>query len=168
VHARVFVFDAAGQLRGAAPALLGLARGDASVPGIGQRPLAQIRPEERTTPAGRFVATLAPSLAGEDILWIDYDAAVALHRVIATAPKEQRLRRLAGGSPAQRRITYGCINVPVRFFEDVVAPAFRGTAGIVYVLPDSGSWRTVFRAAAGADSGRASPQPAGSARDGRP
>ena len=144
VHARVFVFDGAGRLLGAAAALLGLARGDASVAGIGQRRLSEIRPEERTTPAGRFVATLASSLTGEDILWIDYENAVALHRVVDTGTREQRLRRLDRGTPAQRRITYGCINVPVRFFEDVVAPAFLGGQGIVYVLPESGSWRAVF------------------------
>src|SRR4029079_4624634 len=54
IDAKVFVFDAAGKLRGAAPALLGLARGDDSVPGIGERELSSIRPEERTTPSGRF------------------------------------------------------------------------------------------------------------------
>jgi len=51
--AKVFVFDAEGRLRGAAPALLGLARGDDAVPGIGNRPLASIRRADRTTPAGR-------------------------------------------------------------------------------------------------------------------
>src|SRR4030095_10795282 len=75
VHSRVFVFDGKGDLLGAAPALLGLAQGDHSVPGIGQRKMSSIRPEERTTPAGRFVATLARSLQGDDILWVDYDAA---------------------------------------------------------------------------------------------
>ena len=37
VNAKVFAFDRAGVLRGAAPALLGMAPGDDSVPGIGQR-----------------------------------------------------------------------------------------------------------------------------------
>lgn len=144
VHSRVFVFDAAGTLTGAASALLGSALGDESVPGIGERRMSEIRPRERTTPAGRFVASLARSLNGEEILWIDYDAAVAMHRVIATAPKEQRLRRLASGTPAERRITFGCINVPVAFFEQVVVPAFRGTAGIVYVLPETRPARETF------------------------
>ena len=47
--ARVFVFDANGMLRGESPALLGLAIGDHSVPGIGTKKLSAIRPEERTT-----------------------------------------------------------------------------------------------------------------------
>ncbi len=144
VDSRVFVFDAQGRLLGAAPALLGLARGDDSSPGIGQRKMSTIGPDERTTPAGRFVASLAKSLQGDEILWVDYDAAIALHRVIATAPKERRLQRLASHAPLERRITYGCINVPVKFFDDVVLPAFRGSAGIVYVLPETRKAAGVF------------------------
>ena len=56
VDARVFVFEGDGRLRGASPVLIGLALGDQSVPGIGSRKLSTIRPDERTTPAGRFVA----------------------------------------------------------------------------------------------------------------
>ncbi len=141
---RVFVFDGQGKLLGAAPALLGLAQGDHTVPGIGNRKLSTIRPEERTTPAGRFAASMERSLSGEEILWVDYDSAVALHRVIATAPKERRLQRLASQTPADRRITYGCINVPVKFFDQVVMPAFKGGAGIVYVLPETRSPAEVF------------------------
>lgn len=145
VQARLFVFDRQGRLLGASSALLGSAPGDASVPGIGTRKLSSIRPEERTTPAGRFVASIDRSLAGEDILWVDYDAAIALHRVIATQPAERRLQRLESRMPADRRITYGCINVPVNFFERVVAPAFRGGGGIVYVLPEGRPARETFR-----------------------
>jgi hypothetical protein len=142
--AQVFVFDGKGKLLGAAPALLGMAQGDQSVPGIGTRKMSTIRPEERTTPAGRFAASMERSLHGDEILWVDYDAAVALHRVIATVPKERRLQRLASQTRADRRITYGCINVPVKFFEQVVIPAFKGGAGIVYVLPETRSPAEVF------------------------
>lgn len=141
--ARVFVFGTDAQLLGAAPALLGLALGDVSVPGIGDRKLSTIRPSERTTPAGRFVASLAKSAAGDEILWVDYDSAVALHRVIATVPAERRLQRLSSRQASDRRITYGCINVPVAFFESVVLPAFRSSSGIVYVLPETRSAHTV-------------------------
>lgn len=142
-EAKVFVFDGKGQLRGAAAALVGLARGDGTVPGIGQRKLSTIRPFERTTPAGRFVASLALSLHGDEILWVDYDAAIALHRVV-DLPHERRLQRLASVNPLERRITYGCINVPVAFFDDVVRTTFKGTSGIVYVLPETRSLREVF------------------------
>jgi hypothetical protein len=137
INATVFVFDADGQLRGAAPALLGLARGDDSIPGIGDRKLSDIRPEERTTPAGRFVALLGYNFNGKDVLWVDYDGAVSLHRVVTNNPTEHRLQRLATPTPLDNRISYGCINVPAKFFDNVVSPAFTGTNGIVYVLPET-------------------------------
>ena len=144
VMARVFLFDAVGRLRGASPALLGLARGDSTVPGIGDRRLSTIRPEERTTPAGRFVASLGHNTGHHDILWVDYANAISLHRVVTSNPKERRLERLAAVSPAERRISYGCINVPVAFYEGTVLPAFAGTTGIVYVLPETRPLRSVF------------------------
>jgi hypothetical protein len=106
--------------------------------------LSRIRPEERTTPAGRFVAALGNDLGEQDILWVDYDAAISLHRVITTSPKERRLQRLATPSVLDNRISYGCINVPTNFYETVVSPAFTGTDGIVYILPETRSIRDVF------------------------
>src|SRR5438105_15757517 len=48
VQSRAYVFDARGVLLGAAPALVGLAAGDESVPGIGNRKMSSSRPDERT------------------------------------------------------------------------------------------------------------------------
>ena len=144
-RARVYVFGPQGQLRGWTPALLGLARGDHSVPGIGERPMASIRPEERTTPAGRFAAEVGRNFQGEDIVWVDYDAAVSLHRVRTHNPAERRLERLASPVVSEHRISYGCINVPHAFFDNVVSPAFavRGR-GIVYILPETQTLSAVF------------------------
>lgn len=142
--AKVFVFYTDGRLRGAAPVLLGLARGDDAVPGIGDRKLSSIRREERTTPAGRFVAVLDRNLRGEDILWVDYDAAISMHRVHTNKPEERRSQRLATPTPLDNRISYGCINVPAKFYDNVVRPAFTGTNGIAYVLPETRSAREVF------------------------
>lgn len=148
VAARVFVFRPDGRLRGAAPALLGLARGDHTVPGIGERPLASIQPHERTTPAGRFVAALGPDLGAKDVVWVDYAAAISLHRVVTSKPKERRLERLATASPLDNRISYGCINVPAKFYDTVVHPAFTGTDGVVYILPEVAAIGSVFPALA--------------------
>lgn len=142
--AKVFVFNADGRLRGTTPALLGLAVGDDAVPGIGDRPLSSIREEERTTPAGRFVAELDRNLRGKEILWVDYDGAVSMHPVVSTVPQERRLQRLASPSPLDNRISYGCINVPTKFFADVIRPTFTGTSGIVYVLPEIKPLNEVF------------------------
>lgn len=160
-NARVFVFHADGRLRGAAPALLGLALGDDAVPGIGDRKLSSIRPSERTTPAGRFVAALGRNMHGEEILWVDYVTAISLHRVITTNPAERRAQRLASPTPLDKRISYGCINVPVKFYERVVSPAFTGTNGIVYVLPETRPLHEVFMAYGIGDSGHARPDATG-------
>jgi hypothetical protein len=136
-RAQVFVFGPEGRLRDTSPALLGLARGDDSVPGIGERPMAQIRPEERTTPAGRFVAEPGVNSEGEDILWVDYDDAISMHRVRATKPVERRLQRLASKTASDNRISYGCINLPAAFYDLTVKPAFAAKGGMVYVLPET-------------------------------
>jgi hypothetical protein len=157
VQARVFVFQADAHLRGAAAVLLGLTRGDDAVPGIGQRALSTIRPEERTTPAGRFVASLDINLQGVEVLWVDYDGAISLHRVVTTNPKEHRLERLASATPLDNRISFGCINVPAAFFDGVIRPAFAGTQGIVYVLPETRPARQVFDMDEAAGSGQSAP-----------
>ncbi len=142
-QAKVFVFDHTGLLQGATLALLGMARGDDSVPGIGNRKLGSMRPDERTTPAGRFMASLGNDLE-TDILWVDYGAAISLHRVIRGAPGDHRLQRLATPSPLDKRITYGCINVPVGFYDNVVRKTFAGTVGVVYILPEVKAINDVF------------------------
>lgn len=142
--AKVFVLDAQGRLAGTASALLGLSRGDDSPPGIGDRALATITPLERNTPSGRFVASLGENMHGSTVLWVDYGAALSLHAVVTTKPAERRLKRLATPSPADNRISYGCINVPAHFFSAIVQPLFKGTAGIVYILPETRSVASVF------------------------
>lgn len=143
-NAKVFVFYPEGRLRGSAPVLLGLERGDDSVPDIGKRAMSDIRPEERITPAGRFIASLGRNYHGKNVLWVDYAAAVSLHPVVTNRPEERRLQRLATPTPQDKRISYGCINVPLKFFKNFVQPAFTGTNGVVYVLPETRSIREVF------------------------
>lgn len=144
-HVRVFVFKPDGTLDGATPALMGSAVGDDSVQGIGEREMSAILPHERTTPAGRFVSQPGINSFGEDIVWVDYEAAVSMHRVRAKEPKERRLQRLASATPADNRISFGCINLPVAFYEDVVKPALGARRGVVYVLPETRPVQAVFQ-----------------------
>jgi hypothetical protein len=142
--ASAFLFTSAGQLLGASPVLLGSAIGDESVPGIGDRKLSDIRASEKTTPAGRFVSSLGLNLQGEEILWVDYDTAISMHRVVTSNAREQRAQRLSTSTPADNRISYGCINVPARFFDTFVAPVFKLSSGVVYVLPEVKALGEVF------------------------
>jgi hypothetical protein len=144
--AEVFAFDADGVLLGSAPALVGLAPGDDSAPGIGDLQLSAISPDERTTPAGRFVATFGPSTHGT-VLWVDFADAISMHPVITTNPAEHRLQRIRSASPDDHRISFGCINVPAKFYHSVVVKAF-AAGGIVYILPDTKPVEDVFPALA--------------------
>lgn len=147
-RAKVYVFEAGGRLVGASPVLLGYAAGDYTVEGIGNKTIAEVKPFERTTPAGRFQSEPGRNSLGHDVVWVDYDAAVSMHRVRATNPKERRLERLATPTAADNRISWGCINVPVAFFDKTVWPNIGQKRGIVYVLPEKQSLTAFFPEAA--------------------
>jgi type II secretory pathway pseudopilin PulG len=144
--ARVYVFGADGKLKDSAPALLGAAHGDDSFPGIGDKPLSAVRPEEKTTPAGRFVAEPGNNTNNEDIIWVDYDAAVSMHRIRPLVARERRLERLATLTTDDNRISFGCINLPVSFYENTLSPTVQKYGAIVYVLPEVKTARQVFGA----------------------
>jgi hypothetical protein len=143
--ARLYVFDAHARVQDSTAVLIGSASGDDSVPGIGDRPVHEVRPEERTTPAGRFVGRFGHTLTGEDVVWVDYDAAVSMHRVRPTLqPKEKRAERLDSATIDDNRISYGCINVPAAFYDTHIRPVFSTLPAMVYVLPEHKSLQQVF------------------------
>jgi hypothetical protein len=144
VQARVWIFTGLGAMLGSSPVLLGLAIGDTSVPDIGERKLSNIRPEERITPAGRFPSTLGRNLQGQEVLWVDYDGGVSMHRFVRGQPSERRAERLATPTPTDNRVSYGCINVPAAFFNALVLPTVRQNGSIVYVLPETRPMNQLF------------------------
>ena len=144
--ARVYVFGPEGRLKESAPALLGAARGDDTFPGVGDKPLSAVRPEEKTTPAGRFVAEPGMNADNEDVVWVDYDAAVSMHRIRPLVARERRLERLATLTTDDNRISFGCINLPVTFYENVLNPTVHKYGAVVYVLPETRTPQQVFGA----------------------
>jgi len=147
-RARVYVFEPGGRLIGTSPVLLGYAAGDHTVAGVGNKAIEDIKPAERTTPAGRFQSEPGRNAHGKEAVWVDYAAAVSMHRVINDNPKERRLERLATPTAADNRISWGCINVPVAFFEQTVWPHIGQRRGVVYVLPEKRPLTAFFPAAA--------------------
>jgi hypothetical protein len=145
--ARLYVFDANARLQADTAVLLGSAIGDHTIPGIGEKAIADVLPEERTTPAGRFQGRMGRNLSGEEVVWVDYDAAVSMHRVRPNVASERRLERLASETIEDNRISYGCINVPVAFFETHILPVFSDTSAAIYVLPDQLGLDEVFSVA---------------------
>jgi len=134
-QARVYLFGPDAHLRAAATALLGSARGDDTVPGVGDKPIKEVLPEEKTTPAGRFIARVGESSTrGEDVVWVDYEAAVSMHRIIKVP---ERLKAMATPDVEDNRMSFGCINLPDAFYEGQLRPAIDHHGLVVYVLPET-------------------------------
>jgi hypothetical protein len=142
--ATLFLFDRRGRLLGSTPVLLGLAPGDHAVRGVGELDPARIPPSDRTTPAGRFDSEPGVNLQGEDVVWFDYDAGLAIHRLRPGPSAGQRVQRLASPDTAARRVSLGCVVVPVVFYEQTIAPVLGRQRGVVYVLPETRSAQTMF------------------------
>ena len=144
--ARVYAFDAQGAFLGSAPVLVGLARGDVSAPQIRGLKLSQISADQRTTPAGRFVTRWGPAAGHGVMLWVDHIDAISMHPVMSVSAGEHRSQRIRSSDPDDHRISYGCINVPKPFYDNVVVPALGGGNAVVYVMPDTKPVAKVFPA----------------------
>ena len=136
--AHIYVFDAEGRLAGHSPALLGSAPGDHTVPGVGATTqTGHVPPDERTTPAGRFEATPGRNNTGEHVIWVDYDSAFAIHRLRPGFAYSARADRLATAQAARMRVSWGCVVVPVDFYQEVVQRVLGASSSVVYVLPET-------------------------------
>jgi len=145
--AAIFLFDAKGKLLGQAPVLIGIALGDDATPGVGRKSLGQLGPNEKTTPAGRFLARYGWAAGRQRMLWVDYADSVGLHPIPKDAARSERRReRMLSPTSDDNRITFGCINVPASFYARRVQPLFLRKGGYVYVLPDTKSIEEVFPA----------------------
>ena len=148
--ATLTIFNADGRLAGTTPVLLGRAMGDQAVPGVGARTQSgQLHPGDQVTTAGRFDSQPGHNLAGESVVWIDYDSALAIHRLRSGASHDDRAQRLAMADPRARRVSAGCVVVPVAFYENVVAPLLGRGRGVVYVMAEDGVPLNLPRAASG-------------------
>ncbi|WP_298235712.1 hypothetical protein [uncultured Azohydromonas sp.] len=143
-QARMVLYAGDGRVLGTAPVLLGLQPGDHAVRGVGSKPLSAIRPEERTTPAGRFDTEPGRNTAGELVVWMDYAEGLALHRLRPAPARERRAQRLASATPADNRISLGCVVVDADFYVAVVQPVLGRQRGVVYVLPETRTLEAVF------------------------
>lgn len=146
-NARLYVFDGKGRMQGSSTVLLGAATGDDIAPDVGEHAQQGFVPfKERTTPAGRFASEPGINTSGESVIWVDYDSAFAIHRLRPGKSESARKIRLASPDPAQHRVSYGCVVVPVKFYESVVQRWLGKGRSVVYVMPDEASVREVFDA----------------------
>jgi hypothetical protein len=146
-NAHIYVFRADGHLAGHSPVLLGSAFGDDIAPHVGEHAqTGHVPPAERTTPAGRFEASPGRNAKGENIVWVDYDSAFAIHRVRPGFSYGVRNSRLASTKLAERRVSWGCVVVPVAFYQQVVERMLGAARSVVYVMPETTRMQQVFDA----------------------
>ena len=134
-NAQVYAFTPAAQLKATAPILLGMGVGDV-IRVSPDLPMSAVPPQERITPAGRYVSKLVLDPHGKVVLLIDGKNLITMHIVVKGTPAQRRAERLASVATDDNRISFGCINVPPAFFTTVVDPDFRPGQGIVYILPE--------------------------------
>ncbi|NZA02632.1 L,D-transpeptidase [Ottowia beijingensis] len=126
--ATLWIFDAQGRPVASSPVLVGQAVGDVAPPDIGMRPLSKVKLHEKVTNAGRFVTEAGSNHKGEDIVWLDYNAALSMHRV-RNVPGESRTKRLQTPTVADNRISFGCVNIPASFYDRYIDPLFSRSRG---------------------------------------
>lgn len=147
-QARLYVYDAQGRLAGSAPAVLGSTWGDHTVPGVGERTQqGVVAANERTTPAGRFVAAAGRNRSGENVVWVDYASAFAIHRVRPGRSQAARNAALASDAARDNRLSWGCVVVAVPFYLDVVEKVLAKGRSIVYVMPETRAVADMFEGA---------------------
>jgi hypothetical protein len=145
--AHIYVFHGDGRLAGHSPALLGSTRGDHTVTGVGLRAqTGDVGPDERTTPAGRFDAVPGRNASGEHVVWVDYDSAFAIHRLRPGFSYGPRASRLATAASADKRVSWGCVVVPVAYYRGLVERVLGASRSVVYVLPETSRLQAVFQA----------------------
>lgn len=157
--ALITVYNADGSVAGVSTALLGRTPGDQASPGVGDRAQnGTLKLEDLTTPAGRFASVPGRNRAGDSVVWLDYANALAIHRLRPAPASQQREQRMASADPRDKRISAGCVVVPVAFFDKVVQPVLGRGQAVVYVIPEvSGQWASLLPATATAQASVAMP-----------
>lgn len=143
-YSGVYVFDDKGKFIAAGPVLLGIAKRDRIDPKTLNYKLSQITPDKRVTPSGRYRSFLGKDRRGKELLWVDYQYAIAIHPV-ADVRGQNRKTRLKTKTHSDNRITWGCINVDPELFKNVITPLFQERGGMVYVLPEEPENRGILQ-----------------------
>lgn len=141
IEGRIYRVSKEGEILNESNALVGLERKD-----IPNMKLYYENPKlgTRITPAGAFqIKRYLSTKYGRVISFIEGPkAATAIHHVYLGNPKERRDQRILSSNPNDRRITFGCINVPEEFL-DAVWDLKDGTH--LFVLPEKAQTHDQFR-----------------------
>lgn len=139
-----YMIDANGVLAGKSASLTGKTKGDfrseeakktASVESIAEK--------DKVTEAGMFEGALKKSEDYGRVITLQEfnNYSVALHQTYLKKPAERRQERLESATPEDNRISFGCINVPNEFMQNVVLKSipYGMTRFPIVVIPESKS-----------------------------
>lgn len=135
-RARLHVFDALGVLLGSSPILLGPPLEEVASGPFMARRIPATTVDAQVAPTGRFLAEQGVNLQGEDVVWIDFAAGLAMERLSGSAEAEKRRPRANGPKARGSRIACSCVNVPAGFYDRVVKPSMGLGKAVVYLLPE--------------------------------
>ena len=142
-EAQLYLFEPTGKLKSTTPVLLGRAVGDVIPPGTASKPISQLKETDKTTPAGRYLAQTGKNAKGANVIWVDYNAAISMHKLLKVG-KENRHERMDTPDVADNRISNGCVNVPPAFYDKVLYPDVVKKGAYVYVLPETRTPQQLF------------------------
>lgn len=143
--ATMYVFDENGNLRGSSPVLLGATKGDKNaklnISEVGGNPLFKI------TPSGIFTTKALKDTQYKNEFGYEWAvqlvettakdrSSVMIHAVYVHTPSEHRQARLDTKSIEDNRVSWGCLNAPLKFMQDVVKPTFEKENGKVFITPE--------------------------------
>lgn len=129
----IHIMDASGKVLATAPALYGSKTGDGM--SIGETPAGIFTLQQEAAPAsyGGDLQQFASAPNGD---------VYAIHRVLTTNPKQNRLGRLASKTAADNRVSLGCINIPIETYNKYLSSGFKGK---LYIIPDQKELGSVFK-----------------------
>lgn len=144
-----YVIDANGVLAGKSASLTGKTKGDVRSEAAKKTAnVESIAEKDKVTEAGMFDASVknVPHYGNVITLQIFDNYSIAMHPTYLGAPAEQRQARLESATPEDNRISFGCINVPNEFMQNVVFKAIpKGVKSFpIVVIPESKSIQEFF------------------------
>jgi hypothetical protein len=146
-NAKLYAFLKDGRMVGSSSVLIGATKRDALTPSWGTQTLDEMKETDKVTPAGVFTGRFSLSSEYGSTISLEETESpstfVAIHRTYLGTPSENRLARYATPTPEDNRVSYGCINVPSSFYDNVLTLNFKGKSQI-YVMPDNSDARAFF------------------------
>jgi hypothetical protein len=144
-----YVIDANGVLAGKSASLTGKTKGDVRSEAAKKTAnVESIAEKDKVTEAGMFDASVknVPHYGNVITLQIFDNYSIAMHPTYLGAPAEQRQARLESATPEDNRISFGCINVPNEFMQNVVFKVIpKGVKSFpIVVIPESKSIQEFF------------------------